>query len=43
MNAAFFNAFGRYEIELERYMDFGLTANSISRIMRTDSKKAIEF
>ena len=43
LNAAFFADFGKYEIELDRYMDFGLVANSISRIMRTDSMKAIEF
>ena len=43
LNAAFFADFGKYEIELDRYMDFGLVANSINRIMKKDSVNAIEF
>ena len=43
LNAAFFADFGKYEIELDRYMDFPLVANSINRIMKKDTVNAIEF
>lgn len=30
----FFRSFGRHDYELERYLDFGLCANSISRLFK---------